>query len=235
MLHLDPGSPAKGIVLKLRLGGNINGAHALERPPGQVRSTDEGRNDGANRLVVTGYDHAGRRFGMIKRILVLCAVLMFLTSCGKSGLNETEGNDVNGHTSPAGSDARYNITVDYATDEILISGTYLDYPVEMYPAYTPVKIIIRTEDVLTDFSYVFFDVGVRDDKFVFTINEVLFSANEFTPDRPIVTNIVFIGELPYYGISFLDKNGERIYLAINQSNRGPEEGPEFLLGPVFLE
>ncbi len=96
------------------------------------------------------------------------------------------------------------VSVDYATDDILSAfDGYLEAAAPDVDRYdTSVDVIFTATAAARDFSItmLFYSEYFR--------NEVLLSQYELLPEEPIVFSMVFHGDIPTTGISYLDENDE---------------------------
>jgi len=70
---------------------------------------------------------------------------------------------------------------------------------------------------VSDFKFSRISFNESDGSVNYTEDEVLYSQNELTPEKPLVVWVSFPGALPQRGISFVDENGIERRFVINMS------------------
>jgi hypothetical protein len=116
-----------------------------------------------------------------------------------------------------------NFHIAIATEELL--GQYASY--YEYAAEEIARIIIWTDTVVKDFAFISVNNDETGDQFTFSEGEILFSLDEFTPDKPFVADIFSPEIFPVNGISFRDVYGVKRYFFIQADGRGIEEAPPY--------
>ncbi|NLL37724.1 MAG: hypothetical protein GX256_09425 [Fretibacterium sp.] len=90
-----------------------------------------------------------------------------------------------------------------------------------------IKVVFSANVVVKDFKY--FETTItevdKDGKEVFDVIKELYSADELSPERPLVIRMSFPGSMPSRGISYVDENGTTRYFAVCMSG---EDGSIFL-------
>ena len=86
------------------------------------------------------------------------------------------------------------------------------------------KVVFSTDRAVKDFKFLGLmmeDWDEKNSRPIFAVEE-LHSQAELTPERPLVVTLVFIGDLPNNGISYVDEGGatRRFALATNESGEG---------------
>ena len=105
--------------------------------------------------------------------------------------------------SAAGTDAARMITADYSKQ---CSGECIPFIADS--SESSVKILFTAREAVSDFS--FLSVEFKD----FVNGRPVFGTSPLKtlktlePERPLLVTMTFFGDLPSYGISFTDKNGE---------------------------
>lgn len=121
-----------------------------------------------------------------------------------------------------------NLHIALATDKLLNKyNSFYEYINDEDGA----RLIIWTDTEIKDFSFISIKNDNKGTKLSYFAGDTLFSANEFTPEKPFVVNLRIPGTVPAYGISFVDENGAEKYYTIQLSGRGVEEAPPY----YFLE
>lgn len=105
------------------------------------------------------------------------------------------------------------ISANYADKALLDSGNY-HHCIADTSEYM-VQIAFRTNEILTDFTL--HSMQFNGDDFV--AEEVLFSLEELNPDKPLIADVAFPGDMSMYGISFTDSNGTIHNYAVSISGR----------------
>ncbi len=116
-----------------------------------------------------------------------------------------------------------NFHIAIATEELL--GQYASY--HEYAAEELERIIIWTDTVMKEFAFITINYDDTGDQFTFSEGEVLFSLDEFSPDKPFVADIFSPEIFPVNGISFRDIYGAKRYFFIQADGRGIEEAPPY--------
>lgn len=105
------------------------------------------------------------------------------------------------------------ISVNFANKKLLDSGNY-QHCIADTSEYM-VQIVFYADETLTDFSLVslqFTDSG-------FEVVDMPFYTGELTPDKPLVADVAFPGDMTTYGIQFTDAEGNVHQCHITQSGR----------------
>ncbi len=97
----------------------------------------------------------------------------------------------------------------FADEDVLSSGNYHEFIAD--DSEYMVKLIFRANEVLKD---VHFSSLEYDDNGTLGVAEKLYTLSELTPDKPLVTGVVFYGSMTTYGISFVDADNQKHYCAV---------------------
>jgi hypothetical protein len=89
--------------------------------------------------------------------------------------------------------------------------------------------MIRTDAEVRNFAFITVRLDGSGDKLSYLAGDTLFSADELSPEKPFVVELLIPGSMPAYGISFEDEDGADRYYTINLSGRGEEEAPAYFL------
>ena len=86
------------------------------------------------------------------------------------------------------------------------------------------RVVFSADRAVRDFKFLSLMMegwDEKNDKALFTVEE-LHSQPELTPERPLAVTLVFVGDLPNNGISYVDEAGatRRFALATNESGEG---------------
>ncbi len=108
----------------------------------------------------------------------------------------------------------YPISAGFADWDILSSGNYHEFIIED-SEYT-VKLIFRANEVLTDVRFTSLEYSENG---TYSVAKELYTLSELTPDRPLVTGVVFYGSMTTYGISFVDATGQAHHCAVSISGQ----------------
>jgi beta-lactamase regulating signal transducer with metallopeptidase domain len=105
------------------------------------------------------------------------------------------------------------ITVEFAEEPLLQSGNYHEFIADNSEYMT--KLAFRSGEVLRNvrFSLLQFDGSANG-----TLEE-LYALPELTPEKPLVTGVVFYGDMTTYVISFTDGSGKECSFAVYMSAR----------------
>lgn len=81
-----------------------------------------------------------------------------------------------------------------------------------------VELLISTDKILKNFQFLSLTNTVVDEtgKLLFDM-ETLYTLDSFSPEKPLVVNLTFFGDLPSYGFSYADETGATRYFSINLS------------------
>ena len=152
------------------------------------------------------------------KIILLITVIVFI-SCGKNR-------------------AQKNIN----TDEVIIDVSYVDESFfERYKTYNSFiqnedsgRIAFTTNIPVEDFSWLSLTFEFDDiDGLIYDIDEVLYSLEELTPQKPFVVTWQEVGIMSCFGFSYNDKNGEKKYFVGRVANYGMDteeyDGPDFVI------
>ena len=88
-------------------------------------------------------------------------------------------------------------------------------------------LLIYTDIILEDFSFIGLENDTKNDVIFFTAGEKYFATEQLVPGKPLLLQFRPIGTIPWHGISFEDANGTMRYFILVQSTRGEEEGPPY--------
>lgn len=105
------------------------------------------------------------------------------------------------------------VSANYADDRLLDSGNY-HHCIADTSEYM-VQIAFRTNEILTDFTL--HSIQFNGDGFA--AEEVLFSLEELNPNKPLVADVAFPGDMSMYGIRFVDSDGTIYNYAVSISGR----------------
>ena len=153
-------------------------------------------------------------------IIVSISVLMLAACAGGGAGPSSPGEETTAEPEVTGP---VIISIAEATDELLKKyDTYIEYNTG---AEFAVNVLISTNTMVRDFSYI--EVGAKEenDQFVFYESAVLLSLPKLLPEEPLLTDVIFPGMLPVRGITYLDENDVKRYFAISMSG---EDGSVFL-------
>lgn len=83
-----------------------------------------------------------------------------------------------------------------------------------------VKLLISSTQPLRDFNFLKLSIdGVDEAGNLITSTELIYNVDSLMPDYPLVVAMTFYGDLPSYGISYEDENGETRYFYITLSGK----------------
>lgn len=169
---------------------------------------------------------------MKKRSCILLITLVITLGIG--GCNAEQQPPVQSKKPPSPVPSEYvestlgNFHIAIATDELLNKyDSYHEYSCEA----GDVRVIIWTDTEIKDFAYFSVNHDVTGGKIFYLAGDILFSADELSPEKPFVAEIMAPEIFPINGISFMDENGVKKYYTIQLSGRGVEEAPPYF----FLE
>lgn len=102
----------------------------------------------------------------------------------------------------------------YAEDVELTDGAYDQITVD--DEDPPVRVVFLSEQPVTDFRVLALSMADMDSEILFDTEEVYYQP-ALTPDRPLVVTMVFYGDIPNNGISYVDANGISHVFAVDMS------------------
>ena len=138
----------------------------------------------------------------------------------QSSGNQGSNSGSNGEDNPSSKPETGVVQPDYATDEFLShTGTYDTANID--GSEFQVKVLLTTEETVTDFKV--YGLNLLDEKsdgtLIYEVTSELYSAEKFTPDRPLVVGITFVGVYPKAGVSYVDSDGNVNNYAIAMSGK----------------
>lgn len=81
-----------------------------------------------------------------------------------------------------------------------------------------VKLLLSSNRPVKNFSFLKLSIdGVDEKGNLITSTESIYNSDALTPDHPLLVMMTFYGDLPSYGISYVDENGETKSFFITQS------------------
>jgi hypothetical protein len=113
------------------------------------------------------------------------------------------------------------VSLDYATEELLSKAYAFDEFGDTNSEYQ-VKAVFTANIVVREFKYVelrYSDTPSDNDAFSFHIDKVLYSADELSPEKPLVVTMLLDGAIPNRGISYMDENGTTRCFTISMSGK----------------
>ena len=169
----------------------------------------------------------------MKRLFVVAITLLITLALGGCTRNNAPNNittpNVPAESAPAATTPQLrpvNIQIEFATDELMSQYEYFH---KLVHREYGVWFLIRLDQSVTNFEYI--RLGQRlgpNDEFLFYPDDVLYSADELTPEKPFfVKTFIHVGTLPHYGIAFTDSGNVRKHFWINENMA--DEGPQFLI------
>ena len=105
------------------------------------------------------------------------------------------------------------LTVNYADEALLLSGEYHYRPVE--EGIYLQQVAFRAGEALTDFEVATVTFG--DEGYV--PEEVFYTLDQLTPEKPLVMDLPFPGDLSAYLVSFRDSSGSDHFYLLSISGR----------------
>ena len=87
--------------------------------------------------------------------------------------------------------------------------------------------------MLKNFKYVTILHDDEGDRISFAEDELLYSLDELSPEKPFAVSLIFLGLIPNRGISFTDENNITRYFTISLSGKGETEYPSILVVEYF--
>ena len=105
------------------------------------------------------------------------------------------------------------ITAGFADEQLLSNGDYHEYIAD--DSEYMVKLAFRASEVLKNVRF----SSLQSEGSTYSILEELYTLPELSPDMPLVTGVVYYGDMTTYGISFADASGEERYFATYISAR----------------
>lgn len=113
------------------------------------------------------------------------------------------------------------VSLDYATEELLSTANAFDEFVDANSEYQ-VKAVFTANIVVREFKYVelcYSDPASDNSAFRFYIDKVLYSADELSPEKPLVVTMLLDGAIPNRGISYMDESGTTRCFTISMSGQ----------------
>jgi hypothetical protein len=110
---------------------------------------------------------------------------------------------------------KVQITVDYATDEILSNYDSLSEFIESEEISQ--KIIFTTNVRVKKISFIKVVYEEKNGEFAFFDNGELHSLEDFSPEKPFLVSWMDFGAIPHRGISFVDENDMTRYFYLATS------------------
>ncbi|HZJ90355.1 MAG: hypothetical protein GXY99_03745 [Clostridiaceae bacterium] len=107
------------------------------------------------------------------------------------------------------------ITADYASDEILSSYDSFSEFIESEDISQ--RIIFTTNVGVKSFSFIEVIYKEKDGEFAFFENGVLYSIEDFSPEKPFLVSWMETGAIPNRGISFVDESDTTRYFYLASS------------------
>ncbi len=152
--------------------------------------------------------------------LLALSVCLGLSSClsqsPQSDIEQTDSNNssiTDDSSTPTITDNDiYPLQGGFADEGMLNSGDYHEFTADS-SEYT-VKLVFKANEVLTDVHFYSLEYG---DNGALAVSEELYTLSELTPDKPLVTGVVFYGSMTTYGISFTDSDGQTHHCAVSLS------------------
>ncbi len=110
------------------------------------------------------------------------------------------------------------IKIEWAKDALTEGTIYDEFVADT--SEDQVKLLLSTETGVKDFTFLSLTLDHVDDagKVSFSTKE-LYSAKQLTPERPLFVTMTFFGDLPSYGISYVDKEGNTKHFSIELSGQ----------------
>ncbi len=115
---------------------------------------------------------------------------------------------------PVSNNDIYPLQGGFANEDMLKDGNYHEFITEN-SEYT-VKLFFKANEALTDIRFSLLEYG---DSGTLNVAKELYTLPKLTPDKPLVTGVVFYGSMTTYGISFTDSNGQTHRYAIQTSGK----------------
>ena len=136
---------------------------------------------------------------MKKKLSLILAAVLVLTGCGAEEKPEPASVIVEM--------ADMNAIADTPHDECSIEG-----------AEPRTSIVFRTSTEIMDFTVLGLIINeVGEDGTLDAAVRKLYTQEHLTPDSPLVVHLTFYGDLPTYGISYVDTDGETVYKTVEIS------------------
>ena len=114
------------------------------------------------------------------------------------------------------------VSVDYATDELINRYD----AVEEFEEVGFQKIIFTTNLAVKNFRFIEVSYQEKDGNIKFIENKVLYSLDEFLPEKPFVVTWMEQGAIPHRGIAFDDESGTTRHFYLSMSG---EDGSVLLV------
>lgn len=109
-----------------------------------------------------------------------------------------------------------SLGVKLAKDVKLPDGTYDEYVADA--ANQQIRVVFTTDHTVTKVKVLSLKIKGVDAGGVATFSEEeLYAQGSLTPKRPLVLTLTFLGDIPNYGISYVDENGAVKSYALGQS------------------
>lgn len=172
---------------------------------------------------------------MKKTIALFVSIIMLcmLVACGSQDVASPSGTDDMAPLTPqssatdeqasvaAPSPAKVTITLDYASDELLAKENEYDKYDDTDSKYG-VNAAFTTNVALDDFRYVSlaFDASsLAHEGMAFSVQKVLYTSAQLTPEKPLVVTMLLDGAIPSRGIAYTDESGTARYFSISMSGQ----------------
>ena len=112
--------------------------------------------------------------------------------------------------------AELSMGIKLAKDVKLPEGTYDEYVADA--ENQQIRLVLTTDAVITNVKVLGLEIKEVDNTGKpFFSEAVLYTQGKLTPKRPLVLNLTFLGDIPNYGVSYIEENGSVKRYAIGQS------------------
>ena len=166
-------------------------------------------------------------------LLLITALSMLIAGCANPSLSDKNiptptDADVSGITDSELPDSDVSepeeliVSVDYATAELINRYD----AVEEFEEAGFQKIIFTTNLAVKNFRFIEISYQEKDGNIKFFENKVLFSLDEFVPEKPFVVTWTEQGAIPHRGIAFDDESGTTRHYYLSMSG---EDGSVLLV------
>lgn len=123
------------------------------------------------------------------------------------------------------------VYIDYAPQSLLSQpDTYDEWIVD--DSEYQVKVVFTAQETVQDFQLVTICLQeMPGDDVAFRQDEVLYQASQLSPQRPLVVGMMFAGDTPNMGVTFVDQEGHTHQASINMSGK---DGSLLLMQEKFV-
>lgn len=176
-----------------------------------------------------------KKFGCLAGVFAL----LLLAGCASQGTEgapsvpvSPAGPTESVETAPVGTEEALPVHIDYASQSLLSQPDTFDEFIADDSEFQ-VKVVFTADEPVEDFQLVTICLQeMPGDEIAFRQDEVLYQMEQLSPQRPLVVGMVFAGDTPNMGVTFVDQEGQTQQATINMSGK---DGSLFLMQEKFVD